>query len=123
MNGPAERLIERMGKTYTIRNASGGAGGRDTPSYSDDGTLVGVLEQRGMPRTVTDSGGGDVEADLEIRAVIPSGTTIQPAGTADGYPTLLVHPSAPDPGTGPTYRVVDHFPEDSGVDVLTVVTN
>lgn len=117
MHGPAKRLIQSRGVEYTIRNATGGSGGRDVLSYADDGTLVGVLEQRGRARTVTDSNGEDVEADLEIRAVLESGSTVQPAGTADGYPSLLVHPS------GPVYRVVDHHPEDSGVDVLTVVTN
>jgi hypothetical protein len=48
MNGPAHRLIRSEGAEYTVRNAPGG-GGRDTPDYSDDGIVVGVLEQRGMP--------------------------------------------------------------------------
>lgn len=118
MHGPAQRLIRKHGATYTVRNATGGAGGRDTPDYADDGTeIVGVLEQRGMARTVTDSNGEDVEADREIRAVIDASVTIQPAGTADGYPTVLVHPN------GQAFRVLDRFPEDSGVDVLAVVTN
>lgn len=114
MQGPAARLIAILGVEYTIRNASGGAGGRDTPDYSDDGTVTGVLEQRGMARTSTDSAGEEVDSDLGIRAVL-DGQTILPAGTADGYPTLLVHPN------GITYRVVDHHPEDSDVDVLSVV--
>jgi len=117
MHGPALRLIQTHGREYTVRNATGGSGGRDTPDYADDGTLVGVLEQRRMPQTATDSAGEDVEADLEIRAVPDDGVTIQPAGTADGYPTELLHPD------GPTYRVLDEFPEDSGVTVLTVVTD
>ncbi|WP_459191825.1 hypothetical protein [Halosimplex sp. J119] len=113
MHGPAQRLIQKQGTEYTVQNASGG-GGRDVPSYSDDGTIVGVLEQRGMPRTVQDSSGTDVEADVEIRA-IPDGVTLREAGSADGYPTKLVHPQ------GQTYRVLATFPEDSGVTVLTVV--
>lgn len=117
MHGPIQRQIQQRGRTYTVRNATGGSGGRDTPDYSDDGSLQGVLERRGMPRTTTDSNGEDVEADLEVRAVVDSGTTIQPAGTANGYPTKLVHPD------GPTYRVLDNQPEDSGVTVLTVVTD
>jgi hypothetical protein len=117
MHGPATRLIKRLGSTYTVRNSTSGSGGRDTLSYSDDGTLVGVIEQRGRGRTMTDSGGEDVEADLEIRAVLDSGVTINPAGVADGYPSILVHPN------GREFRVVDHFAEDSGVDVLTVVRN
>jgi hypothetical protein len=114
MNGPAHRLIRSQGVKYTVRNAPGG-GGRDTPDYNDDGTVVGVLEQRGMPRTATDSSGADVEADLEIRAVPEDSVTIREAGSADGYPTKLVHPQ------GQTYRVLARFPEDSGVTVLTVV--
>jgi hypothetical protein len=114
MNGPAQRLIHSQGVEYTVQNASGG-GGRDTPDYSDDGTVVGVLEQRGMPRMATDSSGADVEADLEIRAVPGDSVTIREAGSADGYPTKLVHPE------GQTSRVLARFPEDSGVTVLTVV--
>lgn len=114
MHGPAQRLIQSHGSEYQLRNASGG-GGRDIPNYSDDGTLVGVLEQRGMPRTVSDSAGEDVEADLEIRAVTDDSTTLREAGSADGYPTKLVHPS------GQTYRLLATFPEDSNVTVLTVV--
>ena len=113
MHGPAQRLIRSHGVEYQLRNASGG-GGRDTPDYSDDGTLVGVLEQRGMPRTATDSAGTEVESDLEIRAVV-DGQTLREAGSADGYPTKLVHPD------GQTYRLLATFPEDSGVTVLTVV--
>lgn len=114
MQGPAQRLILARGSDYTIRNASGG-GGRDTPNYSDDGTLTGVIEQRGMPRTVTDSDGTEIDADLEIRSVPESGTTIREAGESGGYPTKLVHPD------GQTYRVLATHPEDSGVTVLTVV--
>jgi len=113
MHGPAQRLIRQGGSEYTVRNASGG-GGRDTPSYSDGGTLTGVLEQRGRPRGETDSSGTEVDADLEIRAVV-DGQTIREAGSADGYPTRLVHPD------GHTYEVLSTLPEDSGVTVLTVV--
>lgn len=114
MQGSVQRLIQKMGVEYTLENATGG-GGRDTPDYSSDGTLVGVLERRGMPRTVRDSAGAEVEADLEIRAVPDDSTTIRGAGAADGYPSRLVHPD------GPRYRVLDDFPEDSGVTVLAVV--
>jgi hypothetical protein len=116
MHGPAQRLIATMGRDYTVRNATGGGGGLDTPSYSDDGTLTAVLERRGMPRQVTDSNGEAVDADLELRAVPDGAVTIQPAGVADGYPTTLVHPD------GPVYRVLDKQFEDGGVHVLTVVT-
>ncbi|WP_226041569.1 hypothetical protein [Natrinema sp. DC36] len=114
MHGPIARMIQSQGKEYQLQNASGG-GGRDTPSYSDDGTIVGVLESRGMPQTATNSDGTDVETDLEVRAVPDDGTTLRPAGSADGYPTLLQHP------TGAEYRLLDMHEEDGGVTVLTVV--
>jgi hypothetical protein len=114
MKGPANRLIRSQGVEYTVRNADGG-GGRDTPDYSDDGTVVGVLEQRGMPRTATDSSGTDVESDLEIRVIPDDSVLIREAGSADGYPTKLVHPQ------GQIYRVLATTPEDSGVTVLMVV--
>lgn len=113
MVGPAARLIQSQGKEYQLRNASGG-GGRSTPDYSPDGTLVGVLDRSGMPQTVTLSDGTEVETDLEIRAV-PGGQTLRPAGDADGYPTYLDHPN------GSEYRLVDVHEEDGGVSVLTVV--
>lgn len=115
MHGAARRLILAQGSEYTLRNATGG-GGRDTPDYSDDGTLVGVLERRSRsPGTEKDSSGAEVDASLEIRAVTDSGTTIHEPGEETDYPTKLVHP------TGQTYEVVAVFPEDSGVTVLTVV--
>lgn len=118
MKGPAYRLIQSQGNEFDVHNATGGTGGRDTPDYSSDGTVVvGVLEQRGMPKTMKDSAGEDVETDLEIRAVPDDNVTIQTAGTADGYPTKLIHPS------GQAYRVIDAFPEDSGVTVFRVVTD
>ena len=117
MLGPLERHIQQRGSTYTVRNASGGTGGRDTPDYADDGELVGVLEQRRTPRRFTDSAGEDVESTLEIRAVPDETVTIDPVGTADGYPTILRHPNGID------YRVLDEHPEDSGVTVLSVVTD
>lgn len=114
MHGPATRLIRKQGSEYTIRNASGG-GGRDTPDYSDDGTLTATIERRTQtPDTTTDSGGEDVMSDLELRAVYDSAsTTIREQGAAD-YPSKLVHPD------GQTYRVVATFPEDGGVTVITV---
>lgn len=115
MAGAIRRLITQQGREYTVRNATGGGGGRDTPSYDDDGTLRAVVERRGIPKTFTNSAGEDVEADLELRAVPDDGVTIQPAGAADGYPTKLIHPD------GRVYRVVDDHPEDGGVTVLTVV--
>lgn len=114
MHGPAQRLIKKRGREYTVRNASGGGGGRDVPDYSDDGTLVGVLEQRGRPTTVTDSSGEEVESDLEIRAVDVT-PAIREAGSAAGPPTKLAHPD------GQTFEVLAKHPEDSGVTVLTVV--
>lgn len=116
MHGPAQRLILAHGSEYKIRNAPGG-GGRDTPSYVDDGTLVGVLERlQGMPRTVTDSSGAGVEADLEIRSIPADGTTIREAGAGDGHPTKLAGGPA-----GKTYRVLHQHVEDGGVTALTVV--
>lgn len=113
MHGPVLRLIKQQGSEYTIRNASGG-GGRDVPNYSDDGTIVGVIERRSRaPGTASTSAGEEIDSTLEIRAVV-DGQTIREAGEAD-YPTKLVHPD------GRTYEVVASFPEDSGVTVLTVV--
>jgi len=114
MHGPIARLIQSQGREYQLQNASGG-GGRDTPSYSDAGAIVGVLERRGRPQTATDSSGTEVETDLEIRAVPDDGTQLRPAGSNDGYPTLLEHP------TGAEYRLLDVHEEDGGVTVLTVV--
>ena len=114
MLGAIARLIQSQGKEYQLQNASGG-GGRDTPSYSDGGTIVGVLERRGRPQTATDSSGTEVETDLEIRAVPDDETMLRPAGSADGYPTLLEHP------TGAEHRLLDVHEEDGGVTVLTVV--
>ena len=114
MTGPARRLIRSWGRTYTVQNATGGSG-RSVPDYSDDGTLIGVLERRGRPQTATDSDGTDVETDLELRAVTDEATTLWPAGSNDGHPTLLKHP------TGQTYRLLSTHPEDSGVTVLIVV--
>lgn len=116
MHGQAKRLIQKMGRTYTVRNATGGSGGLDTPAYSDDGTVVGVIERRSRPQAMTDSAGEDADGEAQIRVVPDGGVTIQPAGAADGYPTRLVHPG------GATYEVVDEFVEDGGVHVLTVVT-
>lgn len=115
MHGAARRMILAQGTEYTVRNATRGSGGRDVPNYSDAGTLTGVLEQRGMPRTVKNSGGTEVETDLEIRSVPDSPNALHEAGEEGHYPTHLVHPD------GMTYRVLAIPPEDSGVTVLTVV--
>jgi hypothetical protein len=80
------------------------------PQYADDGTLIGVIERRGRPQTAIDSGGEEVETDLELRAV-PDGAAIREAGSADGYPTRLVHPD------GRTFRVLDAHEEDGGVTI------
>lgn len=115
MHGPAERLIKKRGVEYTIKNATS-TGGRSSPSYSDDGTLVGVLEQRSRPTIETLSSGEAVESDLEIRAVYDSSTTtIRGQGDGGGEPTKLVHPD------GHSYEVVVPHPEDGGVTVLMVV--
>ena len=118
MLGPIARMIRSQGNEFDVRNAEGDGGGRSTPSYAADGMIVGVLERRTSAgaRTATDSDGTEVETDLEIRAVPDDGVTLIPAGSADGYPTLLDHPS------GQTYRLLDTYPEDSGVTALTVVT-
>lgn len=113
MPGAIQRLVQKQGTEYSILNASDDGGDRTTPSYASDGTLVGVLEQRGMPTTVTLSSGEEVETNLELRAVVDDTTTLVEAGESD-YPTKLEHPS------GQTYRVLARFPEDSGVTVLTL---
>lgn len=114
MRGPARRLILAQGREYTVQNAPDGGGGRDTPTYADDGSVIGVLEQRGMPRSIQDSSGATIETSLEIRAVTSGGIEFRGAGETD-YPSKLVHP------TDQVYDVVATFPEDSGVTVLAVV--
>lgn len=114
MHGPIQRQIASRGSAYNVFNASGG-GGRDTPQYSFDVQITGTLERRGRPRTVKDSDGNEIEADLEIRSVPDDTVTIREAGSADGYPTKLTG--------GPvskTYRVLHKHAEDGGVTVLTV---
>lgn len=113
MTGPERRLIKSQGREYTVRNASRSGSDRDVPTYSDDGTLIGVLEQRGLPVTRTDSAGTDIESDLEIRAV-DIGPDMVDQGASD-WPTKLVHPD------GRTFDVLATTPEDSGVTVLTVM--
>lgn len=115
MNGPTERLIRSRGSEYTIRNATDSGGDRTTPDYSDDGTLVGVLERRSRPAVESLSSGEEIATDLELRAVYDSSsTTIREAGESD-YPTKLNHPDADR-----TYRVLAIYPEDSGVTVLSL---
>lgn len=126
MDGSAQRLIKKLGTEYTVRNASETTGDRETPTYSDDGKIVAVLEQRGQPRTVKDSSGEEVDADLELRALIDptvygdgyaddyGAQTIRETGDA-GYPSKLVHSS------GQVFEVLAITPEDSGVTVMTVV--
>lgn len=116
MKGAAKRVIKLQGSSYTVRNASGGDGARDVPSYSDDGTLTGVLENRQRAtRTETGSDGESVESQLEVRAIVDGSVTIREAGDSGSYPTELVHPD------GRTYEVVSERTEDSGVTVLSVV--
>lgn len=113
MHGPVQRLVKSRGNEYTVRNASGG-GGRDSPNYSDDGTLTGVLERRSRtPQVAKLSSGEELESDLEIRAVDVTPTIV--GRGESGYPSKLVHPD------GHTYEVVATYPEDSGVTVLSVV--
>jgi len=112
MIGPQARNIRQRGVEYTIRNATDSGGDRTTPSYSDDGTVVAVLERRGQAQTVTRSSGEQVDTRLEMRAVL-DGQTIREAGQTN-YPSKLVHPD------GQTYDVLIRHPEDSGVTVLTV---
>lgn len=114
MIGPTQRMIRQRGREYTVRNASDAGGDRTTPSYADDGTLVGVLERRTTASPVeSDASGEEVETELELRAVVGDTTTIREKGETD-YPTLLVHPD------GLTYRVRIRHPEDSGVTVLSL---
>lgn len=117
MLGPLTRHIEARGSDYTVRNASRSAtgnDGRNAPSYSDDGTIRGVLEQRDRAERVTDSSGAEVESDLQVRA-LAAGVTLYEAGDSGGYPTKLIHPN------GRTYQAVATHPEDSGITVITVV--
>lgn len=114
MHGAVHRLVRKNGVEYTIRNAPDTSGDREAPNYVDDGTLVGVLEQRRMPTVETLSSGEEVKSNLELRAVYDSSqTTIVDAGESD-YPTKLVHPD------GPRYRVLVRHTEDGGVTVLTL---
>lgn len=113
MHGAARRLIRSQGREYTVRNATGGEG-RTTPDYSDDGTVVAVLERRSRPSVEDISSGEAVETDLELRAVV-DGVTIRGKGDTDGQPTKLVHPD------GRTFEAVTTYPEDSGVSVIPVV--
>lgn len=116
MRGNLYRQIEKQGVEMEIHNAVGG-GGRTMPDYSEDaadGVKKMVSEQRGMGRTVTDSSGTEVEANLEFRHIPDEDDPdIIPAG--DDQPTRLKHPS------GVLYRVMDIYREDSGAEVLTVV--
>jgi hypothetical protein len=119
MLGAIARLIQSQGREYGVYNATG-TGGRTTPDYGSEPetTITGVLERRTSAgaRTVTNSDGTEVETDLEIRAVPDDGVDLFPAGSAEGYPTLLEHPD------GHRYRLLDIYAEDSGVTALTVVT-
>lgn len=108
------QLIAEVGWEYDVLTASD-AGGRDIPSYSSAGTLVGVLERRGRPRTITTSAGEEVDVDTEIRTTNENDISITPAGTADAHPAKLKHPN------GTEYRVVDTHPEDGDVTVISVV--
>lgn len=116
MKGASRKAINAVGRDYTIRNASGG-GGRDAPSYSDDGTLRAVIERRTLTPTIErQSAGEEVAVDLEIRAVYDAAsTTIREQGSSTGYPTKLVHPN------GQTYEVVATHDEDGDVTVIAVV--
>lgn len=114
MHGPLQRQIRQRGREYTIRNATDSGGDRTVPDYSDDGTLVGVVEQREQPSVASLPSGEEVDADLELRAVYDStATTIRESGV-DDYPTKLKHPD------GLTYRVLVKHPEDSDVTVLSL---
>ncbi|WP_331232693.1 hypothetical protein [Natronorarus salvus] len=109
-----KRMIQRLGKPVTVRNATGG-GGRTLPEYEADGEIAMIKERRGMPRTLTDSDGSETEVSIELRCV-PDGADpeLSPAGEGS-QPTLLDHPE------GTTYRLLDTHVEDGGVVVLSVV--
>lgn len=114
--GVIEQLIEEEGKKYKVRNAPSSATSRSAANYTDDGSIVGVINQsRSTPNPMTKSDGTEIEPDLEIRAVVDSSQTLRPAGTDDGEPSKLVHPN------GNKYRVLDIHEEDSGVTVLPVI--
>jgi hypothetical protein len=115
MDATTRRLIRDRGTRYTVENADRDTtrGARDTPTYRDDGTIVGVL-QRGDPRpdVSIDSDGTALEGELQLRCIDPA--EVREAGSADGYPTRLRHPD------GRTYRVEASYREDSGVTVLSL---
>lgn len=113
--GPYRRMVQQRGREYEVRNATGGGGDRTVPSYPEDpdATLVGVLERRSRPTVETLSSGEEIETELELRA-LTDGVEIQERDETE-TPTRLTHPD------GPTYEVVARYPEDSGVDVLTLI--
>ena len=116
MEGAERRTIKAVGRVYTIRAAAGGSGGRETPNYSVTGEVPAVVEQLDQPQTVVDTDGTTVESDVELRAVLPSGSTVLDADASGFWPVKL-----DAPGGDPTYRVIDSSLEDGGVAVLTVV--
>lgn len=117
MEGATYRTILKMGKTYTIQNPTGGSGGTDTPDYEEDGAITGVIERRSIPQFFTDSAGIERETDVQIRSVIRDDSlTFYEMGEENQYPSRIIHPD------GRQFLLVDKFPEDKGVSVLTVVS-
>lgn len=114
MNGPTRRLVRKLGKEYTVKNAPREGGDRETPNYDEDGTVTAVLEQRQMPRVERDSHGEEIEVNLELRVADADAEQLHGAGSESHWPTRLEHPS------GRVYEAVDVHQEDGGVWVITV---
>lgn len=113
MKGAIRRVIRSQGVEFDVRNASSSSGDRTTPSYADDGTVMGVTKTSTGPTVETTSAGEEINVDLEIRAIIDGTTTIVDAGTTEN-PTKLIHPD------GYEYQVLAVYPEDNNVAVMTV---
>lgn len=114
MKGAIGRMIQSLGKEYTVLNADGDTGDRQTPNYTEDGTIFGVLESRSRPATEATSSGEEVSADMQIRTLNADDITLVEQGEFD-YPTKFEHPD------GYTYELIADQPEDSDVTVLIVV--
>lgn len=115
MKGALIRMIRQRGNEYEVLNAPD-TGDRSTPNYSiESETIRGIMDRRSMPTSATLSSGETIEINLEIRALIPDTIPIHGAESTE-HPTKLRHPD------GSEFQVITSYPEDSGVDVLTVVS-
>lgn len=117
MTGAIERLLDDQGQSYTLRNAARSGGGREVPSYSDDGTITGSLRRTGnSARVVEDSDGAEHMIEYELVVVLDGSETIREMGESEGFPTQIV-------GDQATYLVAHRYTDDSGATVLSLVEN